>query len=374
MQFHKRNRNIIQKRGKKSKFKFPLFYVIYGALMIAAFIAIFIGLGALSSFLYDYENSLPKYVAEDVFQSYYNPCDFEKIFDVADCEVSTFDGKEGFVRYMTAMTDGKEITYREVSAGLGEKKKYIVLADNEKFSEFTLRKSGEKNDHRFDLWELDTITAFYQPSKSILVKALTNSTVYINDIPLTDDYIISEEIPTEVNKHLPEGVPGISYIIYKVDGLLNDPVAHVLDRKERESTLVYDENEELYTEEINYDTDWQEQFSAYVISAAETYAKYLTMDASAAQLRKYFDQTSKIYFYLSTSERYWYTPHISFRFEGSTAFDFYAFNDDVFVCRYTGTMIVNRTVTEEYRYTMDLTFYFKKINDVFMVYDMINNK
>lgn len=374
MQFHRRNRNIVNRRGKTGRVKFPIFYVIYGVFMVAAFTAIFIILSALSSFLSDYESALPKYVAENIYQTYFNPCDFDKIFDDSGCEVSHFEGKEGFVRYMKAQTEGKDITYREVSAGLGETKKYIVLADDKKFSEFTLRKSGEKNAHRFDLWELETIIPIYKAEKSISVKALTNSTVYINNVPLTEDYITSEEMPTEVNKHLPEGVPGITYVIYKVEGLLNDPTPHVLNRREAQGMLTYDEEKALYTEEVSYDTDWQKQYAAHVINAAETYAKYLTMDATAAQLRKYFDQTSKIYYLISTSERYWYTPHIAFAFEGSSATEFYAYSDEVFSCRYTGTMVVYKTASEIFRYPMNLSLYFKNIDGTFMVYDMVNNE
>lgn len=373
-QLHRRNR-ATAKTGKKKRVKFPIFYAIYGTLLVAVFIALYIGLSALSAFLHDYEHALPKYVAEDVFQTYFNPCDFEAVYNIADCDdISAFDGKEGFVRYMKAQTDGKEIAYREVSAGLGDIKKYFVLADSKKFSEFTLRKSGEKNAHNFDLWELDTITPLYKAEKSIKIKALTNSTVYINNLSLTKDHTVSDEIHTEVNKHLPEGVPGISYIVYEVKGLLNEPAAHVLDRFGNESVLTFDEEEGLYTEAINYDAALAQALSAHVIEAAETYAKYLTMDATTTQLRKYFDQTSKIYNYLLTSERYWYTPHISYKFEGSSAAEFYAYTDEVFSCRYTGTMFVYKTASEVFSYKMNLSMYFKKINDTFVVYELINNE
>lgn len=370
MQMHRRNK---VKMKYKGKFKFPYFYTIYGVLMIASFIAIFIGLGALSSYLYDYEKSLPKYIAEDIFNQYYSPCDFGMIFDKANCEVSELDGRDGFIKHMESETAGKDITYREVSAGLGETKKYIIKAGENKISEFTLKKSGQKNEHGFDMWELDAIKAFYKAENDVTIKALKGSTVYVNNIPLGDEYLTSDEFTTESAKHLPAGVPGIVYVKYKVDGLLNVPQVHTLDRRGDSSVLIYDEADGLYAEQINYDDILGQQQYQYVVKAAESYAKYMTRDASLATLRTYFDSTSKIYQLIRTSETYWFTPHIGYEFKDTNVVEFYAYSDDVFSCRYLSTQFIYKSATETFRYPMNLTLYFKKINGNYMVYDLVNN-
>ncbi len=358
---------------EKRKIKFPFFYAFYVFFMISALVVIFFALAALSAYLYDYENSLPKYVAQDIFDTYFSPIDFGLVFDKAECEISPLEDKNDFIHYMNEKTNGQDITYFEVSAGLGDTKKYVVSADKKKIAEFSLKKSGETNKHNFDLYELDTLSVLYTADEKVAIKAVKGGTVFINGQPLSLEYASPDEIKTESFEHLPPDVSGIAYQTFALDGLLLPPTISTTDRYGDESILLYNEAENIYVEQINYDTQLKEEMSEYVIKACETYAKFMTRDTYLASLAVFFDKTSKIYEQVRTSEVYWYTPHIGYEFKDTDTDEFYAYNDEIFSCRYRSTMNVFRTANETHPYTMDLTLYFKKINGVYLIFDFVTN-
>ena len=114
----------------------------------------------LSLYLDSYERSLEKYEAEEVFDEYFAPCRFDKLYDMQKVELSKFEDKNDFIAYMEKQYNGKEIIYKEVSAGLSEDKKYSVAADKVKFAEFTLSKNNSPKEPE-DTWQLASLSIIY---------------------------------------------------------------------------------------------------------------------------------------------------------------------------------------------------------------------
>ena len=130
------------KKGKNLKIGTIVFYSIYSVLVIAAIFGIVYLLKELTLYLDNYERSLEKYEAEEVFDTYFSPCRFDTLYDMQKIELSEFESKKHFITYMEKQYNGKEIIYKETASGLSEDRKYSVAADNVKFAEFTLTKTN----------------------------------------------------------------------------------------------------------------------------------------------------------------------------------------------------------------------------------------
>ncbi len=359
------------KKAKSSKVGTVIFYCIYAVLVIAAILGILYMLKELSIYLDNYERSLEKHKAEEVFDNYFAPCRFDMLYDMQDIELSEFEDKNDFITYMEKQYGGKEIIYREVSAGLSDDKKYSVAADKVKFAEFTLSKSVEPTVPE-DTWYLDSVSTLYQKNESVSVKTYKDSKLYINGIELSDSYITTDNITTDSCKRVPDGVNGITLREYKVDGLLLTPTVKVINRHGNESTLVFDEENNMFIEQITYDEP-TDDIKKRATDAAQTYAKYVTLDATLYNLSQYFDKTSNTYNNICISETRWYTYHISYEFEDVELKEYYIYDENTFSIRYSCNHQVYRTRTEKHTFPLDLTLYFKNINGIFYVYDMVSN-
>lgn len=359
------------KKAKSSKVGTIVFYSIYSVLVITAIFCIMYLLKELSLYLDNYERSLEKYEAEEVFEEYFSPCRFDKLYDMQKVELSKFEDKNDFIAYMEKQYNGKEIIYKEVSAGLSDNKKYSVAADKVKFAEFTLSKTN-KPEVPEDTWQLLSLSTIYQKNEYVAVKIYKGSKVFVNDIELTDSYITSDNISTESCKHVPEGVTGIMMCEYAVDGLLLKPTIKVINRYGNESKLVYDEKDNIYVEEITYDEPTKDIVKR-ATDAAQTYAKYITLDASLNNLSKYFDSTSNTYRNIRVSEIKWYTAHIGYKFEDVELKEYYKYDENTFSIRYSCNHQVYRTKTDIHTFPLDLTLYFKNIKGDYYVYDMVSN-
>jgi hypothetical protein len=265
----------------------------------------------------------------------------------------------------------KKITYREVSAGLGDEKKYVVAADNVKFAEFMLKKKSSPSTPE-DTWELCSVKSFYHQAENISLKVLKSSKLYINGILVSDDYIIKDSITTDSCKHMPDGVEGIMYREYEINGLLLKPDFKVIDRYGNESSVVYDENNFYFAEQLEYDK-YTESIKDLTRNAVQTYARYMTLDTSLANVKKYFDADSQIFTYIKTSDTWCYTPHIGYDFKNIEYSEYYKYDENTFSTRYKCDHFVYRAGFDPYLFPLDLTLYFKNINRTFFVYDMVSN-
>lgn len=364
--------NVYQRKAKlKSVVGTVIFYTLYTLLVAGAAFGIFYVLQELTAYLDNYERSLVKYEAEEVFEEYFSPCRFDKLYDMQNVELSEFEDKNDFITYMEGLYGGKEIIYKEVSAGMDGIKKYSVAADKVKFGEFILNKNSQPATPE-DTWYLDSVATPYYKNESVAVRIYKTSKLYVNDIELSDSYITKDGITTDSCKRLPEGLEGIMLREYEVKDLLLAPTIKVINRFGKESNLVLDEKTNMYVEEIVYDTI-TDDIKKLATDAAQTYAKYVTLDASLANVANYFDKNSDTYNNIRISETRWYTYHIGYEFKDVELNEYYIFGEDIFSIRYSCNHYVYRTRNEEHVFPLDLTLYFKNINGKYYVYDMVSN-
>lgn len=349
-----------------------VFYSIYALFIIAFAFGVNFLLLKLNAFLDNYEKALPKYEAEQIFNEYYSPVRFDALYEKEGIEgISPFETKNDFIEYMENVTKDKEVTYREVSAGLGDDKKYCIYADGEKFSEFFITKKQSPEDPS-DTWELKSVKTFFKTEQSVSVQTLKTSKLYLNGIEVPSENITQDDIETATVKHMPEGVSGIYHRTYKIDGLLLKPDLKVIDRNGKESTLVFDEESQMYVEQIGYD-EFDDTKKTLLENAVQTYAKYMTLDSSLYNVRKYFDSKSQTYTYIRTADTWCYTPHIGYEFKDIEFSELYQYDENTFSARYKCNHYVYRTKNDHFLFPLDLTLYFKNIGGTFYAYDMVSN-
>lgn len=348
-----------------------IFYSIYTAVTLILLTAVAVVLIKLNTAMKNYETSLPKYKAEEVFTMLYSDKKFDSLYDKISDEISTFETKEQFVKYMSETVGDKQLSYREVSAGLGDKKRYAVKAGDTKISEFFLVRFDniEKGESP---WMLDSVICDPKKNENVSVKILDGSKLYLNGIEVDQSHIKESNITTDSCKHMPDGVNGITYNLYTVEDLMLKPDVKITDAHGNEKTPVYDEEGKMYVEEIPYSTPPTEIYNR-VEEAVQTYAKYMTLDSSLAKVKQYFDASSHTYTYIRTSDTWCYTPHIGFEFKDIELSEYYKYDENTFSARYKCNHHVYRTKTDTFLFPLDLTLYFKNIGGTFYCYDMVTN-
>lgn len=362
---------------QKKKFRISVFYTIYTILILAALVAIAYGVNKLWGYLYDYENSLPKYVAEEVFTEYFSPCNFKHLAEYADVKISEYETAEHFSMYMENKIDGREISFHEVSAGLGDIRKYVVKAGDDKISDFTLKKSGHKSTYGFDTWELDTITPIYSADESITFSHIKGGHLVLNGhtLDLSKCTLIEDNITTYSHGHMPQDSKAepITYATYKLEGLFLSPELKSFDKNGKESILTFNESNNTYKEKITYDKEIPEKKLQVATEGAQVYIRYMTRDAYTDSLNRYFDQTSAIYKMIRSSQTWWFADHIGYDFKDVEISEYYAYSDSVFSCRFKCTHVIKGTATDVFEFPIDITFYFTEHGENILIYDLVSN-
>ena len=358
---------------EKMKRKIPYFYIILSAFVLAFLIALFFFLRHIEARLADYEASLPQYEAERIFEEFYQPLNVAMLYQAAGRELPPFEDASVIQRYYDALTEGKELQYYKISTGLDDTEAYAVKAGDIRLSVFSLEKSGKFSKYGSPLYQLGEISFYEEAQESVIVKAPEGSAVYINGIALDDRYCTESGIETASCAHMPEGVSGVTYRTYKVDGLLNAPEVTVKDQTGETHPLTYDESAKICTAGLIYSETLRQTYGDYVTEAAQAIAAYMQMDSYFGAVEKYLEKGTPLYESTRTSETYFVMPHSGYGFEDVQAGEFYAYDANTFSCRVSFRHILYKPGFEDYVDFVDTTLYLRKVGDTYLIYDRENH-
>lgn len=351
------------------KKKIPVFYITLAAVVIVFVVILQIFLGIVREYLADYESSLPQYEAEKVFQKYYADGNYLDLVQASNESVTVFESPLVIAQYLAEYTTGKTLSYSSISTGLDTDIKYIVKADNVKISSFTLRHSGQKSAKGFDLYEVTAFEIFSAGNQSVRITVPVGDMVYINDVPVSDDFLTGNTTNHISCEHMPAGVSGIVYNEYLIEGLYAVPDSIRVLTADQMEVPVTEIESGVYHADIQYSEALQAEFSDYVIEAAQTLAAYMQNDSWFGNISPYIDPESELYTNIRTSETYWVIDHNSYSFENVRTSEFYAYDENTFSCRVGFTHVLHRNYSQDYKDYLDMTFYLRKIGDKFLIYD-----
>ena len=357
------------------RFRFPFFYTIFFLVLVGASYAVRHYLGVLKLVLADYEDSLFKYVAEDVFETYFKNPDFEFLLDTTEYAVSPAESKADLLRYVVDSIGDGEVTYKNVKTNLDGVKVYDVKKGSVKFAVFTLERLERRSEYGFELYGFGNVEFIYTPPPGLGVKVRVpeRCTVYVNDLALGPEYVIQADIPSDIRVILPEGVRGIYYSIYEINGLIYEPTVFVFDEEGKENELRYDGSGRMYSaDKITYSEEWKKRHEEYVIAAIQAYASFMTNDGPKAEAVKYFKRGTPLFTKLNGAETQWMMPHTGCYFTEVETGKFYAYDENTFSCTVGMKQVLVSGRNEEFEY-VDVTIYLEKVDGVFLIYDMYNN-
>lgn len=351
----------------------PIFYIVYFVLLLLFLLALCGALRMVRVFLADYESAQPQYEAERIFETYYANGDFDALIEEADITLSEFETKSHLKRYLEEYLADKTITYTSITTGLDDRIRYIVKADDVKFSSFTLTKSGESTEKGFALYTLDSMELYTSGQHSFTITVPGGYAVYVNDLPLDESRLIGEREPHISCEHMPDGVSGIEFVTYRVESLYYAPErVQVFSNDGRACELCY-LGDDTAVVDILYSDSLKEAYFEYVVLAAQAIAAYMQNDGRFSAAAVYLDPESELYTNLRTSETYFVIDHASYSFEDIHTSEFIAYDDNTFSCRVSFTHVLKRYGSQDYRDYIDMTLYFRRVGDTFLIYDRYNH-
>ena len=172
---------------------------------------------------------------------------------------------------------------------------------------------------------------------------------------------------------MPEGVDGIVFEEYHIGGLYVKPetiTVHAPDG--RACTLEERENGALFADFI-YSDALAAEYGEYVIEAAKTVSAFMQNDGKFSAAASYLDPDSELYDNIRKTETWFVISHDSYEFEDVAVSEFYQYTDDIFSCRVSFTHVLKRNWSKDYRDYIDITYFFRRVGDKFLIYDRYNH-
>ena len=344
-----------------------VFYSIYATLIIAFFIAIGIGMGALNDWLVKYEASQPKVKCQEVFEDLFGDPDWAELYTLAGAADTSFENKDSYAAYMDQTVGDQALSYIETSAGLSGDKKYIVRLGSEKVATFTL--TADNKDSDIPDWRLGKVEIFFTRGKAFTIVTDPGNTITVNGIALDESYTV-RTIATTAEKYLPEGIHGYRLAEFYVDGLLTEPQVVVTTAKGEPVELVYDAETATYTQNITAPVISDSQY-ATLLNAAKTYCQYMIGAVGRTELKDSFDSSTQIYNTITTNTT-WMQGYTGYEFGKETIMDFYPYSDDLYSARVVLILKVTRKNGTVKNYQLDNTLFLENQNGKWKVVEMTN--
>lgn len=353
--------------------KMPVFWKVYIAIAVVCCLAIGGWLVWLYGWLGDYEASQPKYVAEETYERYFKSFDAREYVKLCGVDENSFESEDAIVAYLETVTEGKEITYKKVASGIDSTIKYIIIAgagDEEvKFASFTLSETG---DGKFKSYVAGGYEVYTDSKNVVKIEAPKGYQVLINDKVLPEKYIVENDIETDSCNHMPEGVSGIYYTKYSVKTLSADPKVDILTADG--GVAVVEKKDNTYKAIPVYDQALSDEYSEWVLEAAELYARYTQYDENVnvvtfKKVAPYFDPDSAIYESIKTMDNMFVQYYDSFEFTDKSAGEFISYDENTFSCRVQLTQLMY-SKNDEYDDFIDQTLYLRRVGEKFLIYDM----
>ena len=356
------------------KKKRSIFYPVYFLLIAVFLIALHIGLRYVRVILADYETAQPQYEAERVFQTYYADGSFDRLVNAAaSVPLTPYEDKDAVAAYLRTYTTGKDISYSSISTGLDDVRKYIVKADDVKFSAFTIRPGEKKTEKGFALYELDTIELYCAGQESVRITVPKGDSVYVNGRLLGDEALTGDRTEHESCAHMSPGVEGIVFVTYAADGLYLPPASVEVREPGGTEVPLTQDADGSYSAPIVYSESLRAEYSEYVVAAAQALAAYMQNDAGFYRAAAYIDPNSELYENTRLTETYFVIDHSSYEFQDVETSEFYAYDPDTFSCRVTMIHVLHRIGSADYRDYIDTTFYLRRVGEQYLMYDRLNH-
>lgn len=342
----------------------PKFYKIYFSVLCSFVILLIVSSVAFYCFIDSYNDGIHETVSKNFFNEIFADKNIDQMLEISGIKPSEFESIDDLKSYISHHLDGKlTYTYITSTENSDDTRKYIVKSDDYKIATFTLAQDENKD---------------YYPSSLILhlpktheteVQILDSSTLYINGVKAENKYIYVT-YPHKNAEYLPENVPSPNWTKYKITGLTKDPEIVVIDRNGNKPVLT--ESDGILCETVIPDPDEKEVITR-LVTAAKEYAKCMQYDAPKNKVLPYFESGTTLYESIKTVENMFVWDHAGFAFEDEEVTDFMRYDENTVSLRIAFTHILKKHGKEDYRDRTDITYFARKTDGEYLIYDRYNN-
>lgn len=364
------------KKRKGPRLGGVIFYTVYFLFIALFFVATFVGLQYVRTWLVSYEAARPNAKAEQVFTQLFTDPDWEALYVASGAQDSPYEGKEAFVQYMREKVDPQNLTYMETSAGLSGNKKFVVRMGSERISAFTLADKNPDTSNsltRIPDWQLSAVEIYFQRQGTYRIEKLKGQVAYVNGVKLSEDLTI-QEASTSAQEYLPAGVTLESTCIQEVSGIMVTPTVEVYDSDGNPQQVNYDADTQTFTVRKESSTMGEEEKAA-ALAAAEAECKWMIRELTGQNnLAKYFDSNSNAFKTLTSSELTWTQKNNGYTFLNETVTDYVRYTDNIFSVRVSLTAEIKVQIDGSTK-TIDFnkSMFFRKTTDgKWLCYESLN--
>ena len=319
------------RRRKRRKIHTAIFYSIYALVIIAAVIAVNVGKGKLRASMEGYEASQPKYAAEAAAQMF-TQRDYAALFDWEDQSAfaAQHETREQYVRYMTDLLAGKEITWSEGYSTEADTKLYVVKADGSKIGDFTLRQSAESDESGFRQWTLDDVKLYVLAASTYTVKAPSRSTVTVDGVTLDEGSVTEDNIPLfTASLKLPGDAKVPTAKVYAFSRYFGVQDVRVTDWRGNENAVT--QNGRDYTAAFNYDDEELSVNEERIIETVRKMSCSMTIDYKDYRFKRECVVTdSPAAKYIDAYDGDWVAKHTGYDFLNMRIDHYISYADDCF--------------------------------------------
>lgn len=353
-----------------------IFYTVYFLFIALFFVATFVGLQYVRTWLVSYEAARPNAKAEQVFTQLFTDPDWEALYVASGAQDSPYEGKDAFVQYMREKVDPQKLTYMETSAGLSGNKKFVVRMGSERISAFTLADKNPDTSHsltRIPDWQLSAVELYFQRQGTYRIEKLKGQVAYVNGVKLSEDLTI-QEASTSAQEYLPAGVTLESTCIQEVSGIMVTPTVEIYDADGNPQQVNYDADTQTFTARKESSTMGEEEKAA-ALAAAEAECKWMIRELTGQNnLAKFFDPNSNAYKTLVGTVLDWVQKNNGYTFLNETVTDYVRYTDNIFSVRVSLTAEIKVQIDGSTK-TIDFnkSMFFRKTSDgKWLCYESLN--
>ncbi|MBQ3865900.1 MAG: hypothetical protein II776_03280 [Clostridia bacterium] len=365
------------------------FWIVYGAVVALLLIVLAVALAVLTAFLSAYEASQPVHAAQDLFDECFAGGDFSRAYEKSGFAPGPFEDVSAVDAALKRWGEGKDLVFYPVKAEPDRARYNVIYADpvqeetateeegavshrdvSLKIATMVFRRSEKDLGFGFKGWEFDKLEMDLAGRESVTVTAPAGAVLTVNGKVVPDEMIVSSE-ESPYNAFLPEGVTGITWTEYRVEGLFAAPEVKCADKDGRDMALEADGSGKL-TARLNYRQDLEAELSDFVRKGMEAYACFIQADGPIGNVAKYFDTSSLFYRNTARNPGVWVIDHNGYHFENETVTDFYAYNDEIVSCRVDMTQVLTKSRSEDYRDHMRMTVFLHKVKGAWRIFDRMS--
>lgn len=369
-------RKLIQSRDRT----IPWFYEVYLIFVVSVLVGILAACSVVWGILAEYEGVQPQHVAEEAFETYFAPIDYDKLLSEARYDAG-LASPEAVRDYLSSEVGQEELSWSIGSSSDPAELKYIVKAGRKLIGGITLTDGAEKTAHGFRTYALSHVELSLAPAAIpggiVTISAPAVCTVTVDGIALTAQQQTDSYLDTKALKYYPKGVSGIEYAVYTLPELKELPQeVSVTGAFGGQSEVTFDPSSSAYTAGPAYSEDLAAEYGTFVTQAVEGYAAYMQRvpGSSFAGIRKYFDPDSSLCRAISAAGRDLWMVHVptGSKFENVEVGEFYAHGEDIISCRISLIQVTYR-YGEERPEAIDMYVFLRRTGNGWRIYEWYNN-